>query len=100
MQFKKTSEFIQTKVNYPEEAVKNKIEGMCQVRAYFDEKGKLIKAEIKEDIGFGCGQEALRVVKLIPEMSPALQDGIPTQGVLQIPVTFKLAKMEQKTGSD
>ncbi|MFZ1525677.1 MAG: TonB family protein, partial [Saprospiraceae bacterium] len=90
--FKKTSEFIQTKVNYPEEAVKNKIEGMCQVRAYFDEKGKLIKAEIKEDIGFGCGQEALRVVKLIPEMSPALQDGIPTQGVLQIPVTFKLAK--------
>ena len=92
---KKTSDFVQQQVNYPEEALKNKIEGTCTVRAYFDEKGKLTKAEIKEDIGFGCGEEALRLVKLLPEMSPNQQDGKPVNGSLLISVNFSLKKKEQ-----
>ncbi|MBK9564154.1 MAG: energy transducer TonB, partial [Saprospiraceae bacterium] len=90
--FGKTNDFVKLHLTYPTEARKNKIEGSCQVRAYYDESGKLTKAEIIEDIGYGCGEEALRVVKLMPEMSPALKDGKPTYGVLMLNVTFKLTK--------
>ena len=94
--FGKTNDFVKLHLNYPSEAKINSIEGSCKIRAYYDEKGRQNKAEIIEDIGYGCGEEALRVVKLMPEMSPALKDGKPTNGVLMIYVTFKLTKDEEK----
>jgi len=94
--YKKISEFVHSKVNYPEEAIKNKVEGTCQVRAYFDEKGNLINAEIKEHIGYGTGEEALRVVKLLPTMAPAKKAGLPVKGAILIPVTFKMRKNDVK----
>jgi TonB family protein len=94
--FGKTNDFVKLHLTYPNEARKNKIEGSCQVRAYYDESGKLTKAEIKEDIGYGCGDEVLRVVKLMPEMAPAQKDGKPIKGSLIIRATFKLTKDEEK----
>ena len=97
---KKISEFVQSKAKYPEEARKNKVEGSCQVRAYFDEKGDLIKAEIKEDIGNGCGEEALRVVKLLPNMTPAKKYDQAVASSLLIPVTFKISKDKETKNSN
>ncbi|MFZ1457552.1 MAG: TonB family protein, partial [Saprospiraceae bacterium] len=88
--FKKTNDFVKLNLNYPSEARKNNIEGSCKIRAYYNEKGILTKAEIMEDIGHGCGEEALRVVKLMPEMSPAQKDGKPVNGYLPILVNFSL----------
>ncbi|MBK8056105.1 MAG: TonB family protein [Saprospiraceae bacterium] len=94
---KKTNDFIKLHLNYPSEARKNNIEGSCKIRAYYNEKGILTKAEIMEDIGHGCGEEALRVVKLMPEMSPAQKDGKPVNGSLPILINFSLnSKVQQK----
>jgi protein TonB len=62
---------VQHQIKYPEEALKNNIEGYCKVGAYLDERGILTKTEMMEDIGYGCGEEALRIVKNLPIIEPA-----------------------------
>jgi len=58
-------EFIRKNLRYPEEALKNKIEGTVAVDYEIGYKGDVISAKIKSGIGYGCDEEALRVVKLL-----------------------------------
>jgi len=57
--------FIKNNLKYPKEALKNKIEGTVLVRYDIDYKGKVTDAKVKKGIGYGCDEEAMRVVKLL-----------------------------------
>lgn len=56
--------FIAEQLKYPEEALKNKIEGEVHVRYAINHKGKVISCDIISGLGFGCDEEAARLVKL------------------------------------
>lgn len=58
-------EFIRTCLQYPEEAIKNKIEGAVAIEYNVDVFGKVTEAKIKHGIGYGCDEEAIRLVKLL-----------------------------------
>lgn len=58
-------EFIRQNLRYPEEALKNGIEGTVAVAYDFNEKGEITEAHIKHSLGYGCDEEALRLVKLL-----------------------------------
>ena len=58
-------EFVRKNLRYPEEALKNKVEGTVAVAYEIDHKGAVIDAEIKSGLGHGCDEEAMRVVKLL-----------------------------------
>ena len=58
-------EFIYSNLKYPKEAVENKIEGVVLCRYEIDYKGNVSKVKVKKGIGFGCDEEAIRVIKLI-----------------------------------
>ena len=58
-------QFIRTNMNYPKEAIKNKIEGRVHVKYSVDHKGKVVKAKVVSGLGHGCDEEALRLVKLL-----------------------------------
>ena len=58
-------EFVKKNLRYPEEARKNKIEGTVAVTYEIDHKGKVVDTKIKSGIGYGCDEEAMRVVKLL-----------------------------------
>ena len=57
--------FISENLKYPEEALKNAIEGTVSVKYTVDYKGKVIEAHVVSSLGHGCDEEALRVVKLL-----------------------------------
>lgn len=59
------NKFIEDNLKYPDEAIKNKIEGTVAVDYNVDIFGKVISAKIKHGIGYGCDEEALRLVKLL-----------------------------------
>ena len=59
------NEFIRSNLQYPEEAIKNHIEGAVAVDYNVDVFGKVIEAKIKHGIGYGCDEEAIRLVKLL-----------------------------------
>ncbi len=59
------NEFIRSNLQYPEEAIKNHIQGAVAVDYNVDVFGKVIEAKIKHGIGYGCDEEAIRLVKLL-----------------------------------
>lgn len=62
---KAMDEFIRTRLQYPEEAIKNKIEGAVAIEYNVDVFGNVMEAKIKHGIGYGCDEEAIRLVKLL-----------------------------------
>ena len=62
---KAMDEFIKKNLRYPEEALNNKVEGTVAVDLDIDVYGKVSAAKVKHSIGFGCDEEAVRLVKLL-----------------------------------
>ncbi len=58
-------QFIASHLKYPEEAKKHNIEGTVVLRVDIDYKGKVIASRVKSSLGYGCDEEAQRVVGLL-----------------------------------
>ncbi|MBK7429298.1 MAG: M56 family metallopeptidase [Saprospiraceae bacterium] len=83
-------EFIQKSIEYPQEAMVAELEGIAVVQFNVNEDGTLSEAEIARDLGMGCGEEALRVVKSMPDWIPGKQNGKSVKVKFTLPVRFKL----------
>lgn len=62
---KALDDFIRSNLQYPEEAFKQKAEGSVKVAYDVDVFGAVSNAVVKGGIGYGCDEEALRLVKLL-----------------------------------
>ena len=62
---KALNEFISTNLKYPQEAFDNNIQGTVSVDFDIDVFGKVILTKIKHGIGYGCDEEAARLIKLL-----------------------------------
>ena len=71
-------------------ARENGLEGTVVIRFIVDETGNIIRPEVIKDIGGGCGQEALRVVKKMPLWEPGRQRDRKVKVYFNLPVKFKL----------
>lgn len=81
---------IQQNIKYPDEAKKANVSGKVRVRFLIGNDGKLKESFVQEGIGFGCDEEALRVVNLLDQWSKPLKDGKPVSVWMEIPIMFKL----------
>lgn len=55
--------FIKENLQYPKAALDSRIEGTVSLRYTINHKGKVVKVKIISGIGYGCDQEAERLVK-------------------------------------
>ena len=53
---------IQENLKYPKEALANKIEGSVYLRYGIDYKGNVIETKVISSLGYGCAEEAVRIV--------------------------------------
>ncbi|MEZ4985548.1 MAG: energy transducer TonB [Saprospiraceae bacterium] len=58
-------EFLKSQLQIPEEARKAGIEGTVRVRLDIDFRGKVTGAHVVNHLGYGCDEEAVRVVHLL-----------------------------------
>lgn len=84
--------FISRNIKYPEEALKNKISGRVFVTFVVEKDGQVTNARLLREIGGGCGDEALRVVKSMPKWKPGTQRGNPVRVQFNLPIVFDLPK--------
>ncbi|MFN6944020.1 MAG: energy transducer TonB [Cytophagaceae bacterium] len=77
-------QFIQDNIIYPPVAKRNRIQGECIISFILQEDGTVTSASVVKNVGGGCGNEALRVVKLLKFNAP----GYKMQTT--VPVHFKL----------
>lgn len=84
--------FLNDNLKYPSIARENNIQGKVYVEFTVTKSGKLEDISLKDDydIGGGCGKEALRVVKMMPDWNPGEQRGVSVNVRMILPVTFKL----------
>ena len=81
--------FIRQNLRWPETA-QGAITGKVYVQVVVEPDGTLTNHRILRDIGGGCGEEALRVVKLMPRWSPGKIDGKPVRTLYNMAVNFSL----------
>ena len=77
-------EFIAKELVYPPMAKRQRFQGQCIVAFTLHADGSTANHKIIKNIGGGCGEEALRVVKLIKFNAPGYSMNT------SIPVNFKL----------
>ncbi len=92
----KLMKYIQTSINYPQEAIDKGIEGRVFVGFVIDIDGSVVDVKVMRGIGGGCDEEAVRVVKSMPKWRPGKIRGEAQRVSYMIPVTFKLEKEKKK----
>ena len=76
-------------IEYPEQELKNKIEGKVLIKAYIDENGNVTMAlDIPQDNKHFIKAAFYAIKKA--KFSPAEKDGKKVKSVITIPVQFKL----------
>ena len=83
--------FIKNNLKYPQQARETGTQGKVFVSFVVEKDGSLTDVKVLRDIGSGCGEEAVRVVKSMPKWKPAKQRGKPVRMQFNLPVAFTLA---------
>jgi periplasmic protein TonB len=86
----KMLEYIYKNIKYPAIARENGVEGTVVITFVVEKDGSITDATIARDIGATCGQEALRVVNMMPKWIPGKQRGNSVRVQFNLPVKFKL----------
>ncbi|WP_159468967.1 M56 family metallopeptidase [Dyadobacter sp. 3J3] len=102
-------EFMGNHMKYPAAATKANIEGKVFLSFVVSTTGDVSDIKILKGIGFGCDEEAVRVLSKFPKWKPATQDGVPVNVRYNLPINFQLddkkktslidKKFENKDGS-
>jgi len=82
--------FLRDNVVYPQQASENGIQGTVYVAFVVDSKGNVTDVKIIRGIGGGCDEEALRVVKMMPQWHPGKQNGKSVRVYYNMPIFFRL----------
>lgn len=83
--------YLALNIKYPKQARVRGVEGLVSVSFVVEKDGSLTDIKLLRDIGSGCGQEALRVVKEMPKWKPAKLKGEIVRMQFNLPVKFTLA---------
>jgi TonB family protein len=82
--------FVAEKIQYPEDARKDKVEGRVFVTFVVNSKGKVVSAKIAKGVDPSLDAEAIRVASLIPDWIPGRVHGEAVDVYYTIPVLFSL----------
>lgn len=82
--------FITKHLAYPEAAKNEKIEGTVRLNYTINHKGRVIKAKVISSLGYGCDEEAQRLVKMMRFTIPKKPRNLKVLYHKDINIHFKL----------
>ena len=89
--YKEFYAFVSGELKYPRKALEVNVSGKVYIKFVVDKDGSLSNLEVVRGIGFGCDEEAIRVLSNAPKWKPAKQRGRLVRQQMVIPIHFKLA---------
>lgn len=82
--------YLTNNLEYPRQALENKIEGTVYVTFIVRANGTISNPEILRSIGYGCDEAALNAIRKMPRWNPGQQRGQDVDVQYNIPVDFSL----------
>jgi TonB family protein len=82
--------YIQQNLKYQDAAKEMGIEGKVFVQFIVESTGKLTSVQAVKGIGYGCDEEAVRVIESSPDWNPGKHNGQAVNVIMILPITFKL----------
>ena len=82
--------YLASNIHYPSMAKENNIKGRVLLQFTVRKDGSLGDITILRDIGGGCGKEAARVLRAMPNWVPGVQNGDKVPVRIVLPVLFDL----------
>jgi TonB family protein len=76
-------------INYPFQAIQYEIQGKVYVQFVVSKTGKVTDVKVVKGIGFGCDEEAKRVVSEVGFFTPGMQRGEPVNVKMVLPILFR-----------
>jgi len=77
-------------IKYPTIARENNIQGKVILQFVIDENGKIQSPKIAKGVAGGCSEEALRVLRSMPQWKPGRHQGRYVKVNFTLPVSFQL----------
>jgi protein TonB len=84
------SQYLTGALRYPPEAQKANMQGTVFVSFVVTRTGSITEVTLLKGIGYGCDEEAMRVVGLMPPWIPGRQSGRPVSVRYSLPLRFIL----------
>jgi protein TonB len=82
--------WLSENIKYPQVAKETGIQGTVVVTFVVEKDGGITGVQVLKDIGGGCGDEAIRVVKAMPKWKSGKQNGVPVRVQFNLPIRFTL----------
>lgn len=86
----KLFEYLRKNIKYPPVARENGMQGRVFVTFVVDKDGKVKDVKVLRGVGGGCDEEALRVIRSMPDWKAGRQNGRPVSVQYNLPVNFTL----------
>ena len=83
-------QYLMENLIYPKTAKQNQVKGVVELELLIDSNGNISDINIEKSLGYGCDQEAIRLVQDGPEWKPAEKDGNKVDDKVRVKVEFKL----------
>lgn len=81
-------DYLKSSIKYPQDGLDNNISGTVVVEFVVNKDGKLTSFEIVKSLGYGCDEEAIRLIKEGPEWQPATKRGKAISETVNVEVSF------------
>ncbi len=88
--FAALTKYLQSNIQYPQMAREVGVSGIVYVTFVVEPDGSITNVQLLRGIGSGCDEEALRVVKRMPNWKPGKQRGKSVRVQFNLPVKFTL----------
>ena len=84
------SAYLSKNIKYPKQANEQGISGRVVINFVVNENGDIADVKVARGIGYGCDEEAMRVVRSMPNWRPGKQNGKAVRVSYSLPITFEL----------
>jgi TonB family protein len=85
-------QYLEKNLHYPEQALKNEVEGKVTIQFSIGMTGQLTDFRVIKGIGSGCDEEVIRLIKAGPKWYPTKKNEEPIKDRVRVRMRFALPK--------
>ncbi|MFN0254253.1 energy transducer TonB [Pedobacter ureilyticus] len=84
------AKYIQKNLRYPSMASENGVQGKVFLSFVVEKDGMITDVKVTRGIGFGCDEEAMRVIKKSPRWKAGMQNNLPVRVRYNMPISYMM----------